>query len=149
MASALQRKIKSFTAVPLNVKLLFAEAVLTSAYVKITLLIFPFKKVASWLGTVQNQAEEVTGTTHYPLIKNMQFALKLCDRYTPWPTECYTRSLTAKIMLKRRSLPSTLYFGFMKDANNRLKGHSWLKSSGIVVTGFCDFSKYQVHSSFS
>ena len=52
-------------------------------------------------------------------------------------------------LLKRRKVPSTLYFGFGKDEHNKLKGHAWLQCSGIIVTGFCDFSQYQVHSSFS
>ncbi len=143
------RKIKSFTSLPRLTRWLFAEAVFTAAYVKITLLFLPFRKVAGWLGTRQVHAAENDSTDNIDLVKKIRQAVKLCDKYTPWDTECYTRSLTAKIMLRRRKVPSTLYFGFCKDEHNRLKGHAWLQSAGITVTGFCDFSQYQVHSSFS
>ena len=134
---------------PWATKCLFAEAIFTSAYVKALLLFFPFRKITPWLGSVQSQnaAVPVPGKMH--LVNKIKFAVKLCDKYTPWPTECYTRSLTAKIMLKRRKLTSILYFGFRKDEQGKLKGHSWLQCAGTTVTGFCDFSKYQVHSSFS
>jgi hypothetical protein len=145
----LLRKIKSFAAIPWATKWLFAEAVFTAAYVKTTLLFLPFRKVALWLGSLKDQPDVQTAPDQQHLVKKISFAVKLCDRYTPWPTECYTRSLTAKIMLKRRKLPSTLYFGLRKDETNSLKGHAWLQCSGITVTGFCDFSQYQVHSRFS
>jgi len=142
------RKVKSFALMPLATKWLFFEAVFTSAYVKALLLFFPFRKVTPWLGSPQQQNGGAPPTDNPALVKKIQFAIKLCDRYTPWPTECYTRSLTAKIMLKRRKMPSILYFGFRKDNTGKLDGHSWLQCSGMTVTGYCDFSKYQVHSSF-
>jgi transglutaminase superfamily protein len=149
MPGRLLRKTKSFASIPWSTKLLFAEAVITSAYVKATLLFLPFRKVVAWLGSSGAQAGDAPSAEKIDLIKKVKFALKLCDRYTPWPTECYTSSLTAKIMLKRRKLASTLFFGFRKDEKNSLKGHSWLQCSGEVVTGWCDFSQYHVHSSFS
>jgi hypothetical protein len=143
------RKIKSFVSIPWATKCLFAEAIITSAYVKAILLFFPFRQVANRLGALHTQSTDEILTQEQGIVKEVKFAIKLCDRYTPWPTECYTRSLTAKIMLKRRKLASILYFGFRKDDSGTLTGHSWLKCSGMIVTGFCDFSQYQVHSSFS
>lgn len=149
MAVTFVRKIKSFVAIPWSVKRLFAEAVFTAAYVKITLLFLPFRKVVQWLGKRTVEHTPDGSPQNIGLIKKVSFAIKLCDRYAPWPTECYTKSLTAKIMLKRRKLQSTLYFGLCKDEKDKLKGHAWLQCSGITVTGLCDFSQYQVHSSFS
>ena len=147
MFGKLFKKTKSFALIPWPTKLLFAEAIFTSAYVKIMLLFFPFKKITARLGSIV-QTSDTTRYNNPDLVKKISFAVKLCNKYAPWPTECYTRSLTAKIMLKRRKLASTLYFGFRKDDKGRLNGHSWLQCSGMTVTGFCDFSKYQVHSSF-
>jgi hypothetical protein len=149
MSGALYRKTKSFIGIPLSTTLLFAEAAITSAYVKTVLLFFPFSKVANWLGTFTAQPIDIAIAENNDLVKKIKFAVRLCTRYMPWPVECYTSSLTAKIMLKRRKLASILYFGFYKDEGGSLKGHAWLRCSEIIVTGFCDFSKYQVHSSFS
>jgi len=149
MSGLLLRKTKSFANIPWTTKLLFAEAIFTSAYVKITLLFLPFRKVARWLGSAQALPADVKEPDKINLIKKIKFAVRLCSKYMPWPTECYTSSLTAKIMLKRRKLPSIIYFGFCKDEKGQLKGHAWLQCSEMIVTGFCDFSQYTVHSSFS
>ena len=149
MIGVLLKKSKSFAAIPWSTKLLFGEAIVTAAYVKITLLFLPFRKVALWLGHIQQQPVDTIVPGKLSLVKNIRFAVKLCDKYMPWPTECYTLSLTAKIMLNRRRLASILFFGFCKDEKSSLKGHAWLQCSGITVTGLCDLSKYQVHSSFS
>src|ERR1700742_1491373 len=125
MAAKPVRKIKSFIALPWHVKRLFAEALFTTAYVKITLLFLPFRKVVKWLGVRKEEHTIDKQPQNISLVKKISFAIKLCDRYAPWPTECYTRSLTAKIMLKRRHLQSTLYFGLCKDEQNKLKGHAW------------------------
>ena len=149
MSSIASRKVKSFLSIPGSGKLLFVEAVFTSAWVKIILLLFPFSKVAKWLGKANVNYAENNIPEEAGIVKKVQTALKLCDRYTPWPTECYTQALTAKLLLKRRNITGILYFGFRKNDNGELMGHAWLKSAGIVVTGFCDFSLYTVHSSFS
>lgn len=147
--AVLLRKIRSFLRVPVSTKLLFLEAFFTSAYVKATLLFFPFKKVAGWLGSAQAADATELSMQQRVLVKQIDFAIRLCQRYAPWPTECYTTSLTAKKMLRRRKIGSVLYFGFGKDEQGKLKGHAWLRCGNMVVTGHCDFSQYQVHSSFS
>ncbi len=149
MGSIASRKVRSFLSISGSGKLMFVEAVFTSAWVKITLLFFPFSRVAKWLGKANNHSYENNTSEALITVKRVQFALKLCDRYTPWPTECYTQALTAKLLLKRRNISGNIYFGFRKNDHNELMGHAWLKSAGIVVTGFCDFSLYTVHSTFS
>jgi hypothetical protein len=143
------RKIANFVRMPWAIKCFFAEALLISAYVKATLLFLPFSRVAIWLGSNSQLPTEMPNNLQVNIVKQIRIAIKLCDKYAPWPTECYTRSLTAKLMLKRKNLKSTLFFGFSKDDDGQTIGHAWLKCSGILVTGFCDFSKYKVHSSFS
>lgn len=144
------RKIKTFAGAPVSAKLLFIEAAVLSAYVKTTLLFLPFRRIAGWLGKPQQELNKGwTESETLQMAEKIRFAIKLCDRYTPWPTECYTRALTAKIMLNRRKVNGTLFFGFHRDESGEMKGHAWLKSCGIIVTGFCDFSKYEIHSAFS
>jgi hypothetical protein len=147
MISSLIRRTQNFFRIPGATRRLFVEAILTSAYVRLALLFLPFKKVAGWLGShyVTNDEQFVVNED---LIKNIRFAVRLCRKYVPWSIECYAGSLTAKIMLRRRNVSSTLYFGFLKDKTGNLKGHAWLRASNMIVTGHCDFSKYQVHSSF-
>lgn len=83
-------------------------------------------------------------------INKTEMAVRRCNKYTPWKTECYTQALTGKILLKRRHINSTLYIGLMKDENACYKGHAWLKVNDFFVTGYNKrLQQFQVHSFFS
>lgn len=148
--SSLAHKAQTFVRLQGTTKSLFAEAVVTSAYVKFALLFLPFKKVAAWLGKpVDVNVHPPYQEDGLPLVKEVKTAINLIDKYAPWPTECYTRALTAKIMLHRRKVQSVLFFGFRRNPEtNRVEGHAWLNTSGTTVTGKCNFSLYHVHSAF-
>lgn len=147
---SIAHKAKTFTKLPGATKLLFAEALVTSAYVKFALLFLPFRRVAAWLGKpvdINNPAPHQQEAM--PLIKEVKTAINLIDKYAPWPTECYTRALTGKIMLHRRQVRSVLFIGFRRDPETKeVQGHAWLNTTGTTVTGKCDFSLYHVHSAF-
>ena len=130
-------------------KLLFAEALFTSAYVRFTLSFLPFKFVKRWLGKT-NERPEVELTPEQLLqIKKTYHTLKLCNKYAFWKTECYTMALTGKILLKRRRIPSTLYIGWKKN-NDKYEGHAWLKTANdAVISGNMDLTQFHVNAFFS
>lgn len=142
-------KFLSVYKIPASEKWIFFEAVCTSAYVRFSLSFLPFKKVANWLGhanTVKNNTRPLSVET----IKIIQQAVRRCNSYTPWKTECYTQALTGKILLQRRGIASTLFIGFMKDEQAKYKGHAWLKVNDFFVTGYNrQLAQFQVHSFFS
>jgi hypothetical protein len=142
-------KLISVYKLPTADKLLFMEAVFTSAYVRFALSFLPFKKVAGWLGRAnalqKNENLQATDT-----IKKIKVSVRRCNKYTPWKTECYTQALTGKILLQRHHINSTLFIGFMKDENANYKGHAWLKADEFFVTGYNGrIQQFQVHSFFS
>ena len=143
------RKIKTFAGLPPAVKLLFAEALFTSALVKLTLKFFPFKKVLNWLGNVQQQSGYEANSETLLIRNQVKRALVLCDRYALWPTECYTLSLTGKLLLKKRNISSTLYIGFCKENDSKIKGHAWLRANDTFISGYREARGYTVHSTFS
>lgn len=142
-------KFSTFYHIPLSEKWIFLEAVYTSAYVRFSLSFLPFKKVINWLGhanTVKNNIHPFSVET----ITKIQQAVRRCNHYTPWKTECYTQALTGKILLQRRSIASTLFIGFIKDNQANYKGHAWLKVDEFFVTGYhSQISEFQVQAYFS
>ncbi len=142
---------------PVSDKLLFLEAVVTSAYVRFSLSFLPFKKVAGWLGkaNITGVPENMPVASLEPaasleIVRKVQQAVRRCDRYTPWKTECYTQALTGKILLQRRYIPSTLYIGFKKDDQAKYKGHAWLKVEECFVTGYNrQLPQFYIHAFFS
>jgi len=144
------RKINTFRHSSRADKLLFLETVVTSAFVRFALSFLPFKKVREWLGSSNPVSIPHDPDVDLLTIQKVKTAIHLCNRYTFWKTECYTQSLTAKILLRRRNIDSILFIGFQKDENGKYKGHAWLKVHEIFVTGFLsNLEDYQVNASFS
>ncbi len=148
IGSILVRKTSSFASIPGREKALFLEAIITAFYVKLTLLLLPFNRVARWLGQPISDPLDETTLEGANTAKKIKFALQLCERYTPWRLECYTLAVTGKILLNRRKEKGILYFGFCKAADGKLKGHAWLKRSGVIVSGGSNYVDFQIHSAF-
>lgn len=129
-------KSKTYLKLPFEVKLLFARAVFVSAIVKAALTFIPFKKIKPYLGTPNIESDkDCVEEQRIAYLRQVQTALKLCKKYTPWKTECYTLALTGKILLRRKKILSTLYIGFRKNTENEYEGHAWLRSGPVIVSG--------------
>jgi hypothetical protein len=143
------RKIRSFLQSDPQLKRMFVQAFFLSGLVKFTLVFLSFRKILNWQGAIQQESPQGPdpGTETYR--RNLQSAMRLCHLYTPWKTECYTRALTAKILLKKKRIPSTVYIGFRKEPNGTYAGHAWLRSYDRIVTGREEMNGYIVHSYYS
>ncbi len=53
----------------------------------------------------------------------------------PWTSKCLDQALAAKIMLARRGIGTTVYFGVRKNERGELAAHAWLRSGSVYVTG--------------
>lgn len=149
MFNIFRRKLTTFWYTKHAERLLFYEAVFTSAYVRFTLSFLEFKKVMNWLG--RKNSHETVGfrDADFSMVRSVKTAVFRCNSYTFWKTECYTQALTAKILLRRRNISSVLTIGFMKDEAGNYKGHAWLTCGDIIVTGnLPNLSKFHVNASF-
>jgi hypothetical protein len=56
--------------------------------------------------------------------------------YTPTRSNCYPQALTARWLLHRRGIPSTLYYGAtLEPGGAAMVAHVWVRSGPLVVTG--------------
>src|ERR1700744_4331970 len=101
------------------------------------------------MGAAQTESGQVPDVNSLLVRKNIKAALQLCNKYTPWRTECYTLALTGKLMLKRRNISSTLYLGFKKDSQGKSKGHAWLRACDTYIAGYKESIGFPVNFTFS
>jgi hypothetical protein len=88
-------------------------------------------RLASWpLG------RERSGST-VDLPARVAWAVRACGRRAPWRAVCFQQGLTAQIMLRRRGVDSTLYFGAALEKTEGLSAHVWVKAGERDVVG-CD-----------
>jgi Transglutaminase-like superfamily len=103
----------------------------------------------SWQGNANVESPLNSDHNSLSYRKSIQSAIRLCDIYTFWKTECYTQALTAKILLKQKGIPSTVYIGFIKCEDGSYKGHAWLRSYDVIITGAAEKHLFHVHSFYS
>lgn len=145
----LYRKIQTAYRSDPALRSLFWQSYILSALVKFTLVFLPFRKVLAWQGKINVETPAIPDEATAGFRKTLQSAMRLCDQYTFWKTECYTQALTAKILLGRRGIPSTVYIGFHKQEDGRYAGHAWLRSYDRIITGREGMEKYTIHSFYS
>lgn len=143
------RKIRTAVQADPALRSLFWQAFWLSAIVKFTLVFLPFRKVLEWKGKMDVETPSGPDESSEGFRKTLQSAMRLCKRYAPWPTECYTQAITARILLRRKGLPGTVYIGFHRKSDGSFAGHAWLRSYDRVITGREEMDKFVVHSFYS
>lgn len=127
---------------------LLLEATLWLGVARLGLLLVPFRRMAPWLGAHMAQTVEHVTAREAALAADVGWAVQAMARRTPWQSACLAQAISAKAMLRRRGVPSTLYLGLARDEEGTLTAHAWLRCGALVVTGG-DHDDYTVMSSFA
>jgi hypothetical protein len=61
---------------------------------------------------------------------------------------CFQQGLAAQFMLRRRGVPSVLYYGAATDDRSGLSAHVWVRASGVDVIGGEIASRFAVLMTF-
>lgn len=129
----LGNKTRRYFSLRRSIQLELLEAVFWLALARGAVLSMRFKRLSPWLGPLG--AETPTDDpAHQTEIRRVGSAIDAVSGYTPWHSNCLAQALAAKIMLRRRGIPSTLYLGLRKDQTS-LDAHAWLRAGATIVTG--------------
>ena len=128
--------------------LLFAEAWILLAFARAVLILFPFKKIAPLLGKVMYEVPQEALGRGTAIQQPVGLAIARACRFSPWRTKCFEQAIAAKLMLKRRGVKTTVFFGVLKDASQKIHAHAWLKSNEMIVTGGPYVSQFTIVSWF-
>lgn len=115
-------------------KALFIEAVVCLGVARLAIRFLPFCRIAPFLGRAMLETPNKSSPIVAPGLQ-VSWAVRTAGRYTPWESKCLAQAVAAKMMLKRRRLPSTLYLGLSKDGEKGLRAHAWLRCGDRILTG--------------
>ncbi|MCB9006957.1 MAG: lasso peptide biosynthesis B2 protein [Ardenticatenaceae bacterium] len=128
---------------------LLLEAAVWLALSRLALLLVPFQRIAPRLGTLHHESASTALPTAEQTAEKVGWAVQAIARRTPWESACLAQAMSAKAMLRRRHLPSTLYLGLAKDASQSLQAHAWLRCGAMILTGEVGHERFTVISSFA
>ena len=130
-------KLKKILKTPIKDYLLLLETFFTMAFIRFIIIIIPMKKIALHLGK-QTEFSDFNPVSPINKIKiqRIQLSIARSIKISFWRCNCYEQAFTAKILLKRKNIKSTIYFGVRKNFNeNKTEGHAWLRVGQTIVTG--------------
>jgi transglutaminase superfamily protein len=145
-SGSLSRALRTLLSISWADRGLLVEATLRLAAARIALLVLPFRFVSPRLGapmqeTGQDDADRL-------LLHRVAWAIGAVSRRAPWRCKCLEQGIAAKMMLRRRRLPNTLYLGVARGAQ-QLEAHAWLRSGTVYVTGGAERERFAVVSTFA
>jgi len=141
--SALPRRLRTLSRQPWRRKALLPEALTMLAVARVWLIARPFQSVASSM-TVRERDAALSAShdldaAQTELAREISIAVRWVARFTPFRAVCIQQAIAARLMLRRRGIPSIMYFGVCRkteDGESKLAAHAWLQSGTVEVTGF-------------
>jgi len=127
--------------------LLFLEAFLTLACIRIAMRLFSFERLTRSLE--QKSDKYSIALLPYNTIQNcLNISKAICRaaNNTPWESACLLQSLCLRSMLQRRGIAGVFYLGVMKTEDNKekMKAHAWSEAGNIILTGGSGHENYAV-----
>lgn len=127
----------------LFLKFIFLSPVNWKLYIEIFFMIFinrrkilkkDFKTLITEFGYLNKESARKVDKEKYAGVKEIAIAVLRVSNNTPWDANCMVQAITAKNILDKKGIDSTIYLGVTKE-EGKLKAHAWLRCGEIFVTG--------------
>jgi hypothetical protein len=124
------RRLRKWQSLCRSEKWILLEAVLLLAGIRLALWTLPFRSVFSPISRLRPAAAQPRASVDAGAVGQL---VKQGARWVPGAT-CLTQSLTVKLLLARRGVPSTICFGGTRHGDT-FRAHAWVEANGRVVAG--------------
>jgi hypothetical protein len=135
-------KLKRVFTINKKERTLFFQAYRIIGYTSLLISIFPLRRFLHRIGEQGKESNTAISNGTILEVLLVEKAIKRAIKYLPWRSKCFSRAITAKVLLKRMRISSTLYLGVAKDGNSNMIAHAWLRCGDIIVTGKEEMSKF-------
>lgn len=133
------RALRRFTQLSWRERALLVEAAILLSFASLAVAILPFRRVTRLAGKTMRERASPDSDARIALVR---WAVSACGRFAPWKPVCFQHGLAAHWMLRRRHLPSTLYYGAASDIERGIVAHVWVKSGETAVIGCEEADRY-------
>jgi hypothetical protein len=119
-------------------RFLLMEAVLWLMVANFAIGVLPFRYVG--LLAAHSIARPLPPGARLDKVRRIRWAVISTAALVPWRALCFQQSFAAQLMLRRRGIPSTLYYGAAQDESG-LHAHVWVREGDIDVIG-CEIADH-------
>jgi hypothetical protein len=128
-------------------RLLLLEGTLWLAVAGLAIAALPFRLVGRLAAAPIRRLEPLPQERRREA-KRISWAIAVAAPRVPWRTVCFQKGLAAQFMLRRRGVPSVLYYGAAMDSRGELSAHVWIRDGDVDVIGGEMASRYALLAMF-
>ncbi len=122
---------------------LLAEAYVLLGLARLAINLVPLRRLAPLFGSQSQETPAEISPVQMHEAERIAWAVRTASHYTPWQSNCYPQAFTAKLLLRRKQISSTLYLGAALHPNAAgqtvatpaMTAHAWLRCGPLYVTG--------------
>jgi Transglutaminase-like superfamily len=115
-------------------RLLLLEAIVWLGIAALAVALLPFRHVGL-LAARPIRTREVPSKERLDKARRIRWAIISTAARVPWRALCFQQGLAAQLMLRRRGIPSVLYYGAAQDDRSGLSAHVWVRDGDLDVIG--------------
>jgi hypothetical protein len=123
-------------------QLIVLKAGLWLVTARLALRLVSFQTLEGWFG--RPSRDSVHGAERTAICRRVQWAIAEASDLLPGETVCFPRAMAAQMMLRRRGIQTTLYYGAAKLPTRKLKAHVWLQDGTVGIVGFENAAEYHI-----
>jgi hypothetical protein len=138
---------RQFWDLPGRERLLLLEAMCSLALAWAAIAALNFRHVGR-LASIPILRPEPPNDKKIAVAKRVRWAIIACAGRVPWRANCFEQGLAAQFMLRRRGVPSVLYYGAAPDDRRGLSAHVWVREGDFDVIGGEIASRYAILAIF-
>ena len=128
-------------------RLLLFEAFFCLAIAGVAIALLPFRYVGV-LAALPAFRPKPPDSERLIKVRRVRWAVVTTARQVPWNALCFQQGLAAQFMLRRRGVPSVLYYGAAQDNQSGLFAHVWVRDGDVDVIGGKNASRFAVMTTF-
>ena len=113
---------------------LLVDALFSLTLARIVIVVLPFREVGR-LASRPVRGRESPEQSRASRSRRIRWAVLACSPRVPWRAMCFEQGLAAHLMLRRRGIPSVLYYGAAPDDLKGLSAHVWVRDGDVDVMG--------------
>lgn len=126
---------------------LLGEALLLLAIASLAIAALPFRQVAS-IAARPLQRAPAPRAAPSAIVSRVRWAIVAASPRAPWRTVCFQQGLAAHLMLRRRGIPTVIFYGAAQAPDTGLMAHVWVRAGNLDVVGCETASRYAILATF-
>lgn len=122
-----------------------------SGFVRVAILLVPFRLLAKFFGTHNQNLRLSTVVLESQKKKAVQigYIIQLVSRNTPWQSKCLVQAIMARTLLGLYAIPYVFYLGVKTNKQSpTIRAHAWINVGSNVVVGVKGYKQFTIVGSF-